>query len=411
MEKEGLLYNRPSNTIFLYDLTNTYFEGAALNNNLAAFGKCKSKRYDCRLVTLALVVDTKGFPIMSQIYSGNQSEPETFGDILERIRSDLTGAQISLINPTIVMDRGIATDRNIELILENGYEYIVIERKDMTKEFHDEFKNAKEEFEVIKSNNSCYGEINNVYAKKISSEKDVCHILCLSEGKEKKEVAIEHKKEVRFLEDVDRLQKSIKKGSIKKNEVIYKRIGRVKERHSKVSNNYIFETQQDDKGKINNIILAKKVCDEKKDKKNYGCYVIESTHTELEAKEIWNLYMTLTKVENSFRALKSALGLRPIYHQNEERTKGHLFISVLAYHLLNAVEVELEKNNDHRSWTTICKELSTHQRSTVVMSSDSGSVYHLRLSGNPEFEHLKIYEQLGVKDHLKRINKLAKSGL
>lgn len=63
--------------IFLYDLTNTYFQGSCKKNELAHRGKSKEKRSTAPLVTLALVVNGQGFPIFSQIYKGNQSEPIT----------------------------------------------------------------------------------------------------------------------------------------------------------------------------------------------------------------------------------------------------------------------------------------------------------------------------------------------
>ncbi len=72
-------------TLFLFDLTNAYFEGSCLKNDLAERGKSKEKRSDCPLVTLALVVDQLGFPVFSQIYSGNQSEPKTLTDILDEL--------------------------------------------------------------------------------------------------------------------------------------------------------------------------------------------------------------------------------------------------------------------------------------------------------------------------------------
>lgn len=155
---------------------------------------------------------------------------------------------------------------------------------------------------------------------------------------------------------------------------------------------------------------GKKVEDDNSDKM-LGCYIIETTHKNLTAKEIWKLYMTLTRVEGAFRAMKSELGFRPVHHHNAERTKGHLFISVLAYHLLNTIETEMIKGNDHRQWSTLRAELSTHQRSTVVMMAENGNVHHIRLSGTPESEHKKIYDILGFKDPLKQINKLAKIGL
>lgn len=409
--REGNLYQRGQDAIFLYDLTNTYFEGSCLNNDLAAYGKCKSKRMDCPLVTLALVVDSKGFPIFSEIYAGNQSEPETLTDVIKRIEKDLYGIQISLIKPTLVMDRGIATTDNIELMAKQGYPYIVIERSDVAKEYEKEFKTAKTDFEIIDtSHKSAYGDINHVYIKKVEHTEKTCRVLCLSEGKERKQAAIDGKKEQKFIEDVTSLKKSVAKGYVKSYDKVLERLGRIKERHSRVSKYYVLTVTKNDNDSSFEILIGKKIEDEKLDKL-LGCYVIEATHKNLTGKEIWKLYMTLTRIESAFRAMKSELGFRPVFHQNSERTKGHLFISVLAYHLLNVIETDMEKADDNRQWATLRDELSTHQRSTIVMTEGNGSVHHIRLSGTPESEHKKIYEILGVKDPLKKIDKLAKIGL
>ena len=117
--------------------------------------------------------------------------------------------------------------------------------------------------------------------------------------------------------------------------------------------------------------------------------------------------MTLTKVEEAFRSLKSDLGLRPVYHQLARRTAAHLFISVLAYHLLCAIELNLRQNHDKRRWSTVSEELSTHMRTTMVLTSDKGVVYHLRASGAPEPVHKEIYLLLGVTDPLGRIKTVA----
>lgn len=410
-QKEGKLYNRGADTIFLYDLTNTYFEGSCISNSIASYGKCKSKRTDCPLVTLALVVDSMGFPILSRIYGGNQSEPETLKDVIKQLEKDLHGNQISLIKPTLAMDRGIATIDNIELISKEGYPYVVIERSDIANEYSEEFKSAKKDFEILDtSHKSPYGDVNHVYVKKIEHTEKTCRVLCLSEGKEKKEVAIDNKKEDKFLEDISKLKKSIGKGYVKSYEKVLERLGKIKERHAKIAKHYILKVDKINESTNLELSIGKKI-DDNKSEKLLGCYVIETTHKNLSAKEIWKLYMTLTRIEGAFRAMKSDLGFRPIFHQNAERTKGHLFISVLAYHLLNAIETEMGKANDNRCWSTIRKELSTHMRSTIVMNSDNGSVHHIRLSGNPESEHKKIYEILGFKDPLKNIHSMAKYGL
>jgi transposase len=117
--------------------------------------------------------------------------------------------------------------------------------------------------------------------------------------------------------------------------------------------------------------------------------------------------MTLTNVEYSFRSLKTDLGLRPVYHQNAKRTEGHLFISVLAYHLLINIERRLRSCGDTRKWSTIKKILSTHQRTTVIFTDSNNQINHLRVSGMPESEHQEIYKILGIKDKLGPSHKMA----
>jgi hypothetical protein len=411
MNREGELYQRGSETIFLYDLTNTYFEGSCVGNDIAAHGKCKSKRSDCPLVTLALVVDAMGFPILSEIYAGNQSEPETLEGVINRIEQDLYGNQICMFKPTLAMDRGIATEDNIKLIAKRKFPYVVIERSDISKEYESQFKSAKTDFEKLETaHNSVYGDTNHVYVKKVEHTETTCRVLCLSEGKEKKEAAIDNKKEENFLEDIKKLKKSIETGYVKSYDKILERLGRIKERHSKISKHYVMNATKTNGGMQIELSIVKKI-EEAKSDKLLGCYVIETTHKNLAAKDIWKLYMTLTTVEGAFRAMKSELGFRPVHHHNADRTKGHLFISVLAYHLLNMICTEMSKVGDNRKWSTIKDVLSTHQRSTIVMRADDNSTHHIRLSSTPESEQKKIYDILHVKDTLKQIDQLAVIGL
>ena len=404
-QEETLFRSTPK--VFLYDLTNTYFEGVCLKNELAQHGKCKSKRTDCSLVTLALVVDEHGFPVYSKIYAGNQSEPETLNDVIEKLLNDKT-TLFQYITPTFVMDRGIATKENIELLKEKKLDYIVIERAAMEKKYKSEFETAKTDFEKIEATKkSEYGDTNDVYIKKIDHTDETCRVLCLSEGRERKESAIDVKKEERFLIDISKIKASIDKGSIKVSGVAFERVGRLKQKYSSMAKYYDVTVIEDETTKkVTDLICTKKSIRSERTVLT-GCYVIETTHKEYEALEIWELYMTLTNVEGAFRALKTDLGMRPVYHQNKERTEGHLFISVLAYHLLINIERRLRAKNDHRKWSTIKTELSTHRRSTIIFTDSNNEINHLRVSGIPESNHKEIYKLLDVKDTTQRIHKLA----
>ena len=133
--KEREYFPHTEATVYLYDITNTYLEGHGLGNALAARGHCKSKRYDCPLIVLSLVVGDDGMPICSQIYKGNQSEPETMEEIMKRLSQRMHGSQIPLFKPTVAMDRGIATYDHVKWLRENEYHYIVIKREDGSEEY------------------------------------------------------------------------------------------------------------------------------------------------------------------------------------------------------------------------------------------------------------------------------------
>ncbi len=131
----------------------------------------------------------------------------------------------------------------------------------------------------------------------------------------------------------------------------------------------------------------------------------------MSAVDIWQEYITLTRVEGAFRDLKSDLGLRPVYHRNAPRTKAHLFIGVLAYHLLVGIETRLRWQNDHREWNTIRSILETYQRTTVMMTNADDELIRIRVSGTPEASHHEIFKRLGVRDKLKRIKTIGDKSL
>jgi transposase len=392
-QKEREYFPHTEATIYLYDLTNTYLEGHGLGNTLAARGHCKSKRYDCPLITLALVVGDDGLPICSQIYKGNQSEPETMELLMQRLYQRLHGSQIPIFKPTVAMDRGIATDDNVTWLQENGYHYIVIRREDGNEEFRQQFENRRDGFELVSSGRSVYGDENNVYIRKEPTSDDICRVLCISEGKARKERAIYEGKGNPFLEDIESFRVSIQNGTIKKPEKIENKLQRIIGKHGRLSKGYETSLEKID-GKITGVAVKDKVT---KQEPLFGCYVIENSHADMNAEETWKLYMTLTRVESAFRSMKETLGVRPVYHQTADRTAAHLFLAVLAYHLLATIENLMTQQGDTRTWGTLREVMSTLMRGTVTMRDDQGATYSLRLSGEPEAEHQDIMNKLGVR--------------
>ena len=182
------------------------------------------------------------------------------------------------------------------------------------------------------------------------------------------------------------------------------RIGRILQKYPSVSKYYDIATVAGSSNKkVTDLNVTRK---ETRDDRNVltGCYVIETTHKDMDSLKILESYFMLTRVEDAFRSLKTDLGLRPVYHQNEIRTKAHLFISVLAYHLLNTIELKLSEKGCSSKWSTVRKDLSTHMRTTVILTDKDGAIHHIRVSSAPEEIHRKVYNLLEIKDPLKKIH-------
>ena len=381
-----------ASTVFLYDLTNTYFEGRCANNPLALHGVSKEKRSDCRLVTLALVVDGDAIPVFSKVYEGSQSEPETLEDILQEVAPKDNPA--FAVRPTIIMDRGIATKENLQKIRDRNLPYAVIERRDQTQDFVDEFHHAKENFETMEGASS-----QRVLIKKIvPDESGPALLLCLSEARREKERAINSLHQNRFDEELAKIRATVAK---KKTPVdkIERRIGRLTAKFSSIAKHFSLRAILEKDGSVKEVV-CKELDSGKTRNDTHGCYVIETSHRDMPAVDIWHLYMTLTRVEGAFRALKSDLGFRPVFHQLELRTKGHLFISVLAYHLLATIESQMKTRGLTQRWSTLREELANYSRATMVYCDSDDQIWHRRTSAIPEPHHKEIFDLLEIKDPL-----------
>jgi len=261
-------------TLFLYDLTNTYMEGSARGNSLAGRAKSKDRRSDCPLICLALLVDSRGYPIFSQIYPGNTSEPKTLAQILDRLEAD---SQRSLLSQksTIVADRGIATKENIALLSERGYDYMVVERRKGEKDYADEFSNL-DDFNTKDEDDETRKET--IFFKKIQYD-GKARLLVASRAKKEKEEAMDTLKEERFLEDAARLKASIAKRNVILAHKVQVRIGRILERYPTVAGYYSIKAVTDREGKkVAELKIEKNTVKRQERNTLTGCYVIETTH-------------------------------------------------------------------------------------------------------------------------------------
>jgi transposase len=374
-------------TLYLYDLTSTYFEGEAASNPQAKRGYSRDKRPDCKQVLVGLVLDGEGFPKAHEVLEGNRQDRSTVKEMLASLEKR-TGKHGGA---TVVVDRGMAYAENLEEIRASGHHYLVASRQSERNSWLAEFEYDQDWEEVVRtpSPSNPQQKKSSVRIKRCQKGAEV-YILCLSEGREVKDRAIREKQQQRFQQDLEALKIRIEKGQLKDSAKINEAIGRLKERYPRVARYYQMEYDAADKHLGWHEDRDKKAVAEKLD----GGYVIKTDRQDLTADEIWRTYMLLTRVEAAFRAMKSPLMERPIFHHLQDRTQTHIFLCVLAYHLLAAIEKRFLDQGMHTSWWTLRQQLSTHQVVTVVLPTGDGKILKIRKATTPEPVHKQIYTTL-----------------
>ena len=376
--------------ITLYDLTNTYFEGQATSNADAARGHSKEKRSDSPLVTLAIILDGSGFPKRSEIFPGNISEPGTLEVLLNALHAGTTTHQ-----PTVVLDAGIASEANITWLKEREYKYLVVSRKrtlppvDFEKSEAIKDRDGKSEVRVERVINAS-GEV---------------ELYCHSLQREEKDRAIESQMAQRYEEALVRLNAGLSlKRTVKKYGKILIRLARLKQRYPRASQHYQVEVDHDEDSGLATEIRWSRI--KSIDETHPGVYCLRSNETEWDGNTLWRTYTIADGSRSGFRCLKSELGLRPIFHHKSSRVSGHLFICVLAYHLVHTVRSQLKHCGIDLSWEGIRRVMAPQQRVTTQLKRPDGRTLHIRKSPRAEHAQQEIYDSLGISSQLGRIEKV-----
>ena len=384
---EGFLYTREralfdfDEVITLYDLTNTFFEGTGVGNANAALGKSKEKRSDCPLVTLALVLDGSGFPKRSEVFAGNVSEPTTLAQMVGTlVEKDASAA------PTVVLDAGIATQDNITWLIDNHYPYVVVSRKR-----HREFNPA--EAITVKDEGALHIQAQRV----VNADTGEIELYCHSSQREKKEQGIQALFTKRFEDALEKLASGLhKKGTVKRYEKVLERVGRLKQKYSRAAQYYeVSVTLDEATGKASAVHWQRTQTPEQA---LPGVYCLRTNQDQWDEALLWRTYTMLTDLEAVFRSLKCELGLRPVFHHNTDRVTGHLFISILAYHLVHTIRLQLKAGEIHLSWEGVRRELEGQDRVTVELKRADGRTLHIRKTTRAEPRQQRIYHALGITD-------------
>jgi hypothetical protein len=388
---EKMLYTKIQNIfsgkskIVIFDLTNMYFEGQMRGSEKAAFGRSKQKQSGSRLIGLALSIDSLGFVRYSRFYPGNISEPGTFETMLEDVSKQLPLQESE--KPVVVMDAGIATDENLAIIRSNkfNYDYVCVSRT-MPKEYTKLSDNM-----VVTDNRD-----NKIELTKVSVRGKEDHFLHIkSEEKRKKEQSIDDKLSQRIELQLQEIKEKLSnKNTVKKIEKIHEKIGRIKEKLSKVG--YLYEiTYTEDKE--NDVVTDIHWTRKKEKERPKGEYFLRYTHEAISEADIWEIYNMTRDIEAVFRTLKTDLDIRPVYHQKDAFIEPHIWLGIIAYQVVNYIRIQLKENNIKYSWTTIVEKMCTMQSSIVSVNNDKNEKLYIKLCTRPTKDQKDIFDSLNFK--------------
>jgi len=377
--------------IIFYDLTNTYFEGRKVKSKLSQYGRSKEKRSDAKLVSLALVVNGEGFVKYSKIYEGNIFEGHTLLATIESL-----SANTNAIKPLIVMDAGIATEENLNLLKEKGYDYLCVSRAKLK-----DYKVAAPETAAIEISDKRNHKIELQMVVKEGATDQYMYIR--SEMKAVKEASMEAHYSKRFEQELEQLAKTIHtKNGTKTVKAVCERLGRIKERYPSANKHYKIEIKE--KNKIVTLITFSKI-PPATHTNTHGVYFLRTSLKENDEKIIWTIYNTLTEIEATFRTLKTDLHLRPVYHQKDSRTEAHIHLGVLAYMVVNTIRYKLKQNGIQHDWSNIVRIMNTQKLVTTSIKNTNNQIIIIEKCSQPNEQVLEIYNATKYKSTPFKIKK------
>ena len=379
--------------VLLYDLTSTYVEGAAEKNPMIRRGYSRDHRPDCEQMVIALIVNQEGFPFSYETFDGNRADVSTMETILRMVERKYGKAR-----RIWVFDRGIVSEENLAAIRKRGGEYLVGTPRSQMKQFEAEL--LKEDWTQVRPE---------VKVKRVTiPQGEETYILCRTEGRQEKEKAIRKRFSSRMEDALKRLAKTIAAGRLKDRNKMERRLGGIQARHGSVKDMYEVALRDTPQG----VRLFWQVKEDRQDwrKLREGSYMLRTNLKADAAEQLWSQYMQLTEAEAAFRALKSELSIRPVFHQLERRVKAHVMVAFLGYALWVTLKHLLKRRSpiapketstgvDNMVPLSPMKAialLSTLQSADIILPTTDGRELRLRRVTEPSPDQKSLLHQLRI---------------
>ena len=403
--------------LLLYDVTSTYFEGQCKSNPQAKRGHSRDKRPDCLQVCIALVVTTDGIPVGYEVFAGNRHDSTTVEEIVKAMEKKHGKA-----NRIWVMDRGMVSESNLAFVRGRAGRYIVGTPKASLRKFESHL--IEQDWEQVEAG---------VEVKLVSSpDGEETFILARSAERREKEKAIHERFIERMEAGLKQLQAAMESARLRDEATAHRRLGRLQGKNSRAAKAFDVKierlaTDDEPSSRTELVEEAQDNKDERKKKRkrkarnqpqlritwqrnepwsewarlSEGCYLLRSNLNETDPKTLWKHYIQLTEAEWAFRITKDELVLRPIWHQKEDRVKGHILVCFLAYAMWKTLAGWMRRSGLGDAPRSLLNELGKIKSGDVVLpvrqtKSGPSQTLRLRCVTEPDNEQKLFLDRLGL---------------
>lgn len=366
-----------------YDITSTYFEGSARENPQAKRGYSRDRRPDCPQVCIGLVTTQQGLPVAFEVFDGNRPDVTTPQEMVATME-----AKYGKAKRVWVLDRGMVSEENLEYLRSRGARYLVGTPKSLLKKF--EHQLLEQNWEEVQAGVE-------VKLCRCPEGTEETFVLCRSAGRKEKENAILHRFVDRLESGLRKLAEQAQAGKVRGRQKVERRIGRLLERNRRAASLFSIEVTEGGTGK-----QARPSIQIQKNEDRYqwaleagGSYLLRTNWGETDAKTLWNTYIQLTEVEDSFRTEKYDLGMRPIFHHKQERAQAHILVCFLALTMWRTLQQWMKASGLGTAPRKLLEELR-ELRSLDVLLPTRDKAVRLRMVATPSRELKELLQRMKI---------------
>ncbi len=375
--------------VLLYDVTSTYFEGQAKGNPQAQLGYSRDKRPDCVQVCIALVVTPEGLPLAYEVFDGNCTDVTTVEEIVEMMREKYGHER-----RTWVMDRGMVSEENLEMLREAQASYLIGTPKSMLKQFEQDL--LEQDWELVEADVE-------VKLRPSPDGENETFVLCRSRSRIEKDRAIRKKQHHRLETELFKLKDRIEaeQRALRSRSIAERRVGRLFGKYSRAARFFQVDiSEHDDPKHKSGKGLAITITQEDQHRQwaelTDGCYLLRTNLQGQDAATLWKTYIGLTQIEDTFRISKHDLGLRPIYHQKQDRTQAHILVCFLALVMWRTLQQWMQGSGLGSAPRKLLEEMAEIRSLDIVLPTGANKDIRLRAVSRPEPHLAILLEKLGL---------------